>query len=44
MGESTEEFINEICKTHKIIGIVSEGEVIDIIQYFIKKDIIKIEV
>ena len=26
------------------IGIVSEGEVIDIIQYFIKKDIIKIEV
>ena len=36
--------LSKTCHWWYYIGIVSEGEVIDIIQYFIKKDIIKIEV
>ena len=36
--------LSKTCHWWYYIGIVSEGEVIDITQYFIKKDIIKIEV
>ena len=36
--------LSKTCNWWYYIGIVPEGEVIGIIQYFIKKDIIKIEV